>query len=291
MHNFDKESLKEILELEVGEKKPIDFAFADSSIDCKIGEEYQIGIDCYCEKCKEKKSFLIYKSIMMKEMYNFSERLNYAYSKSAREAAKEAKFKENFNNFFGHFEVEMNCAICDNKLIFYYIYQDGALEKIKTYPDLMNGLKDKYKKYSKLNSGRFNYYLELITGAYLYYNSGSGIGSYCYLRRCIENYVIDCLFDNCPKEEAEKYVKLIFPEKIKKAKEFIEDEIIELLKPLYSILSKGIHELDEEKCKGAFELLRETIEYILDDKLNNIEKEKKKKNLKKNLEKKSNELK
>ena len=270
----------------------IDYKFADSSESFVFGENCQIGIDCYCDNCKESKVFLIRQADMTNIMSDFGAILKDSYSKAAKKGKDyNQTFKSYFNKYLGNFELTLTCGKCNSRLFFFYVVHDGVLEKINTFPSLMQGLKEKYRRYTKLNNDRFNYYLELITGAYLYYNSNSGIGSYCYLRRCIENYVNDYILDNYSEEEAKQFIKLSFPEKIKKIKAFIENEVLEFLKPLYNILSKGIHELDEETCKKSFELLKETIEYILDDKLAKIEKEKKRLMLKKQLEEKSNELK
>jgi hypothetical protein len=46
-------------------------------------------------------------------------------------------------------------------------------------------------------------------------------------------------------------------------------------KVLYAILSKGIHELSEEECLQAFPVVRLGIELILDEKIEQQEKERK----------------
>jgi hypothetical protein len=60
--------------------------------------------------------------------------------------------------------------------------------------------------------------------------------------------------------------------------ELLKDELPEFLvenKAMYSILSKGIHELSEEECLTAFPILKVGIEIILDVKLEAAKKEKK----------------
>ena len=54
---------------------------------------------------------------------------------------------------------------------------------------------------------------------------------------------------------------------------------------IYGILSKGIHELSEEDCKNYFTILRESIELILDEKLEQLQKDKKKKEIRSALSK------
>ena len=58
----------------------------------------------------------------------------------------------------------------------------------------------------------------------------------------------------------------------------LADELPEFLvenKAMYSILSKGIHELSEAECLAAFPVVKVGIEIILDVKLESAEKEKK----------------
>ena len=54
---------------------------------------------------------------------------------------------------------------------------------------------------------------------------------------------------------------------------------------IYGILSKGIHELSENVCNEHFSILRESIEMILDEKLEAYQKEQKKKSIKQALSK------
>jgi succinate dehydrogenase/fumarate reductase flavoprotein subunit len=55
-------------------------------------------------------------------------------------------------------------------------------------------------------------------------------------------------------------------------------------KSMYSILSLGIHELDEKTCLANFDTLRVAIEIILDEKLDEFRKQEKIKAAKKKLE-------
>lgn len=68
-----------------------------------------------------------------------------------------------------------------------------------------------------------------------------------------------------------------FKEKINILKDHLPKILVEN-RNLYGILSKGIHELEEEECLEIFPLVNMGIELILDDVLaekNKIEKEKK----------------
>lgn len=74
----------------------------------------------------------------------------------------------------------------------------------------------------------------------------------------------------------EQISKSDFKEKIRLSKDKLPSFLVENTK-IYSILSKGIHELDEEECKSFFPILRTAIEIVLDEEIEQKEKEKKNK--------------
>lgn len=59
---------------------------------------------------------------------------------------------------------------------------------------------------------------------------------------------------------------------------------------IYSILSKGIHELSEQDCLNYFDLLKESIFIILDEEIRRVEEKKRKINLSKALNKINSEI-
>ncbi len=62
----------------------------------------------------------------------------------------------------------------------------------------------------------------------------------------------------------EDLAKSDFKGKINLAKDKLPNFLVEN-KKIYSVLSKGIHELDENECKEYFPILRSGIEIILDE--------------------------
>ena len=65
-------------------------------------------------------------------------------------------------------------------------------------------------------------------------------------------------------------------------KDFLPDFLVENAY-IYSILSKGIHELTEEECQQHFTPLRNSIELILDERLLNKEREEKSEQIRQKL--------
>ena len=76
---------------------------------------------------------------------------------------------------------------------------------------------------------------------------------------------------------------LKFEEKIGIIKDELDKDIYDMLKPLYSILSLGIHELKEQDCLYIFEQLKDILEILLDERIEKINKNDKIQRLKKNL--------
>ena len=284
--NFKKNVIDDILKLQVGEKIKITSEFISNSLDDTIGKNYTCGIDCYCPKCKENKTFIISSSDFYQSAFCFIKAINSSFSRCSSVPGSSVNDPYSlFLNERGKFDLELKCPVCNEVIYFYYIYENGYTIKINTYPNSMNGLKQKYRKYKLLNNDDYDYAEEFITGCYLFYNSKSGIGSFCYLRRCLENFVKDYTNDLFNEEKiSEKYnASLKFEQKINIIKDALDKDVYDMLKPLYSILSLGIHELKEDECLAFFEQLRGILEIILDERLENINKKKMIQELKKNL--------
>ena len=81
-----------------------------------------------------------------------------------------------------------------------------------------------------------------------------------------------------------------FKDKIKNVIDEFDEDIRDILKNTYGLLSKGIHELDENECLKHFDTLKEIVEILLDQKLDLLKKKKKIDSLKRNLNKISSEL-
>lgn len=291
--NLNAEGIDYILKLEVGTRVKIPEELF-SSVSNIIGDSYQCGIDLYCPECKDKKTFTIMSTDFYHSAYNFLESIHNSFSKTATvPGSNKTKSSEIFKKYNGKFDLELTCPICKKKIYFYYVYEDGCIMKVFTYPNLMDGLKFKYRKYQQINNKKFKYDIEFVTGLFLYYKSNSGIGSYCYLRRCLENYVLDYIEENIASGKISEadVLNIRFSEKVELIKENIDEDLYLMIKPLYGILSKGIHELDENVCLNEFEHLKDVVEILLDDKLERIEMKKKKEKMQKYLEKKHEELK
>jgi hypothetical protein len=153
---------------------------------------------------------------------------------------------------------------------FFFVEKDHELKEIRLikigqYPSLADLTAGELKKYRKILSpqdfGEFSRAVGLAT-------HGIGIGSFVYLRRIFER-LVDEAHQNAKADadwQEDEYLKSRMEEKIKILKTHLPSFLAENWQ-IYSILSKGIHELSEEDCRAHFDILRGGIELILDQKI------------------------
>jgi hypothetical protein len=98
---------------------------------------------------------------------------------------------------------------------------------------------------------------------------GIGVGAFVYLRRIFEKLIADHYKHfasvNGP---IENFDNLRMLEKVEALSPVLPSAALEF-KQVYSILSKGVHELDEDTCKSYFGLVKAIIVAILEEDLQN----------------------
>lgn len=149
-------------------------------------------------------------------------------------------------------------------MIFYVLLRTDFLMKIGQYPSLGDLQQPEIRKYRKvLGDDR---YRELYRGIGLA-ASGVGIGAYVYLRRTFESLIGEAR-DQASKQpgwDDEAFQKAHMDQRILMLKPFLPQFLVKN-RGIYSILSKGIHELTEDECLGYYDSVRLGIELILDEK-------------------------
>lgn len=170
-------------------------------------------------------------------------------------------------------------------LSFSFIVNKNKIIKAGQFPSVNDMTGNDLKKYKRIGNDIF---VELNRAKGLY-SHGVGIGAYAYLRRLIEKYIVNKKFedyllaqDQSPQEIEENLRTTRFNDKVTSIKEELSDLLHENPK-IYGIISKGLHELSEKDCKQYFPVLFQSICIILDDEIENLEKEDKKKLLKSEL--------
>ncbi len=153
----------------------------------------------------------------------------------------------------------------DNKEYFF--------QKIGQFPSIADLHISKIRQYDKVIDRR---YIKELTRAIGLAANGVGIGSFVYLRRVFEFLLSEAhaLASKNPNWEEAAYKNTKVVEKISLLSEYLPEFLVQN-KSIYSILSVGIHSLDEQDCLKYFPALKLAIEMILDEKLDKLKREKK----------------
>lgn len=167
----------------------------------------------------------------------------------------------------GHNTVKIKCKRTDD-IFWYYIFwtpTENILVKTGQFPTVADFHISEIKQYSKLVP---NEKLKEFTRAIGLAANGVGIGSFVYLRRIFEHLIAEA-FARAKKDNAvteSDFQRARMDEKIDLLHAYLPTFLAEN-RSMYSILSLGIHELDDQTCLAHFDTLRVGIEIILDEKL------------------------
>lgn len=183
----------------------------------------------------------------------------------------------------GIFSREYKCSRnVNHKLYFTFSKTNNTIEKIGQLPSLATLNMYDVQKYSKVLDKK---YFQELTKAIGLVSHGIGVGSFVYLRRIFESLINDSYLEAKEKGgwDDELYNKSRMAEKIDLLKDELPNFLVEN-KLMYGILSKGIHELSENECLEAFPIVKIGIEFILDEKIEKINRQKKMEEAKKALD-------
>jgi len=170
----------------------------------------------------------------------------------------------------GEFEVVLNCTRNnDHSMHFYFVKRKGLLLKVGQTPSLADLATSDIEKYRKVLGNKYSEFTRAIGLA----ANGIGIGSYSYFRRVFYD-LIDRAHERAGDDliSKEEFQTLKVKDKIKTLKDYLPKVMVKNAN-IYSILSIGIHELDEEECIKYYKTLKTGIELILDEEIHRIEHE------------------
>lgn len=156
-------------------------------------------------------------------------------------------------------------------LLLYFDKKEKVIIKVGSYPSIRDFHKDDIKKYEKVLSDKQK--AELLTAINIY-NNGVGIGAYVYLRRIFESIVFEEGVNAISEGKISEgdFRKMRMNDRIVALKDRLPSFLYEHHTELYGILSKGIHELDENECLDYYPVLYDCISLILDERLAQREK-------------------
>ncbi|WP_421976997.1 hypothetical protein [Roseivirga seohaensis] len=179
--------------------------------------------------------------------------------------------------------VKIQCKRSDDQFWFYILWRpsDKKLVKVGQFPSVADFHIYEIKQYKKLLPQEK---LSEFTRAIGLAANGVGIGSFVYLRRIFEHLIFEA-YEKAKGEgalEDSDFQPARMDQKIDLLSDYLPEFLMEN-KSMYSILSLGIHELDEKTCLAHFDTLRVGIEIILDEKLDELRKKEKVEAAKKKL--------
>lgn len=205
-------------------------------------------VDCYCPYCGEKSIF------SLTRIWSTNETTNRGMPAVFWSMLPE----EN--------HIHVNGLTCsrksDHRIYFIFQIVNNKLSKIGQYPSHADLTSDELKKFSKVIDKQV---LEELKKAHYLFAHGIGVGAFAYLRRVVEIYVIRDAYEQANKSEdwnEEEYLKLRVGERIKLLKPYLPSIFVDNA-VVYGIISKGIHELNEEDCKQYFPVLNTFLMVVL----------------------------
>lgn len=158
-----------------------------------------------------------------------------------------------------------------HQALFIFKAHRGILQKIGQTPSLADLALPDLRKYRKvLGPERFK---ELARAIGLT-THGVGVGAFVYLRRIFESLIGDAqsLASTDASWDEDAYSRARMDERIGLLKDHLPDFLVQN-RSLYGILSVGVHTLSEAECLNAFPAVRLAIELILDDLLEQHERQ------------------
>ncbi|HDR7932338.1 MULTISPECIES: hypothetical protein [Bacillus cereus group] len=244
--------------LQLGLYEPVSFNETSGlEIEKVFKERQNIQFDCYCTECKKDSTFKYHSNRGIK---------GYVHTDPA-----EVMYR--LNSHPDPIDLIFKCQRDESHLYsFMFRIINNEITKVGQFPSIasleLHSI-DKYRKILKSDYRDFSKAIGL-------YSHGIGAGSFVYLRRIFENLIEEC------RQEAQKeasfnddaFQQSKMDEKILMLKTYLPSFLVENRK-LYGILSKGIHELDEQTCLELFPNVKVAIELILDEKIHQLEKESK----------------
>lgn len=162
--------------------------------------------------------------------------------------------------------------------LFYLLHKTNPqrveITKVGQFPSVADIVNADTKRYRKVLDTNDNHELNKAIGLY---SHGVGVGSFVYLRRIFENLIEKAHMQasELPDWDDEEFSNARMNNKIGMLKDYLPEFLVEN-RIIYSILSKGVHELTEDECLEAFPAIRMGIELILEEEILRQEKERKK---------------
>lgn len=167
-------------------------------------------------------------------------------------------------------DLDYYCAKCGERHEYFFTSDRKYIMKVGQNPSFSDLQGKEINKYKNLIS---KYFIEFKSSLSCYAQK-KGIAAFVYLRRILEDIIEKKYKKLFPEEETNiKFVDKF--SKVQEVEKIIPTELESVKDHLYSVLSKGIHEYDEQECLEIYEIVKFVIEEILDKQLEEKKREEK----------------
>lgn len=225
-------------------------------------------IDCYCSECNEIRTFEIVEKEINKRSGSFP-------APGYEDMIPKTKGELLQGLLRQRYSISFKCTRePSHRVYFDLLLTDSHIIKIGQYPSIADISISEIKKYKQILQSEYYEFSKAIG----LFSHGIGVGSFVYLRRIIENLIIQefDIHKDMIAVSVEDFTTMEFKNKIKIVEDYIPSFLVKNTN-VYSILSKGIHELSEDECLSIFPYMKVAIELILDEKISKKEKANKEK--------------
>lgn len=247
-------------------------------------------VSCFCPKCKCERVFKMEPLVAYSNQdgvlhsYNLGEeleRVQYIYNQTARPVTIINKeIIEEVNDWYwyqDHNEESVRlltfkyiCSMDETHYMdFIVLSERDSIIKIGQYPSLADITFSKVDQYKKVLTNEDYKAIKRAVGLSA---SGIGIGAFVYLRRVLENLIIrtkdeairkgELTEDQFEKDKDGRQRR--FEDKIMLLKNYLPP-LLTANKKIYGVVSKGIHEMEEDECLKFFDVILNIILLILEE--------------------------
>lgn len=172
-----------------------------------------------------------------------------------------------WSDYHNFYRVTLTCKRNSNdKLRFFILQSNKVAMKVGQWPSLADiQFAELGKKYDNVLDEESLFEFKRAIGLAAH---GTGVGSFVYLRRIFEKLIFQTYEAHKSGLLVEKkdFLPMRMEDKVELLKAYLPSQLVEM-KSVYSILSKGIHQLGEDECLAYFEPLKLSIELVLDQKI------------------------
>ena len=206
-------------------------------------------IDAYCEKCCGEKVF----DGDVTEGFQFL-KLSTLQVTGGPPGSRHPSTEEYYKGKEYFVNITLRCAKCGEAHYYSLLFKGNTVTKIGQYPSFSKSEVQSLRKYKNLIS---KYYPEL-TRSVNAYSQGMGVAAFVYLRRILE-YLVESKYNG---DTSWKFIEKL--KEVEKTEEIIPAELSAVKEEIYSVLSKGIHEYEEDECMELYLAVKYVIERMLD---------------------------